>query len=50
MLTGSGNALRYNPTFRELLSERFGLRVNMAPYPEAGAVGAAMLASRLFEN
>ena len=42
VVVGSGNALRKNPLLREILSETFGLPVEMTPRTEEAALGAAI--------
>jgi sedoheptulokinase len=44
-LIGSGNAILRNPLLRQLLSERFGRPMQVAPSIETAAVGAALVAA-----
>jgi sugar (pentulose or hexulose) kinase len=44
-LVGSGNALRRNPVLRRVVTERFALPLQLLPYEEEAAVGAARTAA-----
>ncbi len=43
-LVGSGNGLRKNPVLQRLVSERFGAPLEMSPFEEEAACGAAVSA------
>ncbi len=44
-IVAAGNGIRNNPLLQQILGERLGGRIEMAPYDEPAAVGAALLAS-----
>ena len=45
-LVGSGNAIRKNPLMRKLAEELFGMKMEIPPFEEEAAAGAAMQAAR----
>jgi len=49
VLVGSGNAVRMNGLFREILSSTFGLPLRVSEHTEEAAVGAALVAARVGE-
>ena len=46
-LVGSGNAVRKSALFRTILASTFGIPLEVSPYTEEAAVGAALVAARL---
>lgn len=49
-LVGSGNAIRKNPVLQQCIADRFGMALQISPFPEEAAVGAARFAADLIRR